>query len=97
MLSNPRRAVVEFIQLSPEEVRQILSNSEVVHYIRHTATVQLLEQLAGRQLASGGQVYTYQPGDVVIMAVLRAPQRGQDVTVRLEDLIFYRIIVHHLE
>ncbi len=98
MLNNPRRAVVEFQRITIEEVRQILSSSNVIHFVRHPATLQLIEQLAGRSLPSGGNTYLYQRGDVVVMAVLSVPQRGQEVAaVRPEDIVFYRITVHEIE
>jgi hypothetical protein len=97
MLKNPRNALIEFRRISPEEARELLSGGRAVHYIRHQSTLSLIQQLAGRQLEAGGSIYEYQPGHIVIMAVLINPARGQEVETRIEDIAFYRIIVRELE
>jgi len=94
MMEFPERAVIEFRRLTLEETLRLLQEGNTVeHYIRHQATVQLLQSL-GIQLGTPGNVYIYRPGDVIIMAVLAAPQRGQEVTrLQPEDLVFYLVTV----
>ncbi len=98
MLQNPRRATVEFRRLSVQELRELVQNGRnIEHYIRHTSTVELLQRLLGVQLPPAGNIYVYRPGDIVVMITLVTPQRGQDVTVREEDVVIYRVIVHAIE
>ena len=61
---------------------------EVVHYIRHPATIAALRQLGvqiDEQPSSG--LYQYADGDVLVVVTLKSPQRGAEVQqVRPEDL-----------
>jgi hypothetical protein len=96
MLNNPKRAIVEFRRLTPQEVREIVGNSIVENYIRHQGTTQVLTELLQRQITPNNAVYTYR-GERIILVILSVPQRGQEVAVKLEDLVFYELVVHTLE
>ena len=52
---------------------------EIVHFIRHPATVQLLRGLGAPipETPNAG-LYQWQEGDVVVVVTLRQPQRGQE-------------------
>jgi len=68
--------------------RRLQEGYEVVHFIRHPATIAVLRQLGiplSEQPNAG--LYAYCGGDIIIVITLRALQRGQEVQqVRLEDL-----------
>ena len=68
--------------------RRLRESYEVVHYIRHPATIAALRQVGiplSEQANSG--LYSYDAGDIIVVVSLRAPQRGQEVQqVRPEDL-----------
>jgi len=68
--------------------RRLQEGWQLVHYIRHPATITALRQLGiplSEQPNSG--LYSYDAGDIIVVVSLRAPQRGQEVQyVRPEDL-----------
>ena len=68
--------------------RRIQEGYEVVHYIRHVATIQALRSVGiPLQEQPNSGLYTYQPGDTIVVTTLRAPQRGQEQTqVSPQDL-----------
>jgi hypothetical protein len=93
-----RRLVVEFRRITLQELRE-LSNSgaDVINYIRHPSTVSIVAQALGRQLEPFSGTYSYSQGDIVVIAVLNQPQRGQEVQqVQPEDLLLYQLTVHEL-
>ena len=59
--------------------RRLQEGYEVVHFIRHSATIQAL-RAAGVPLSEtpNAGLYTYQPNDIIVVITLRAPQRGQE-------------------
>jgi len=68
--------------------RRLQEGYEIVHYIRHGATIAAL-RAAGIPLSDqpNSGLYTYQPGDTIVVTTLRAPQRGQEQTqVSPQDL-----------
>ncbi len=68
--------------------RRVGEGYEIVHYIRHPATIQALRQ-AGIPLSEqpNSGLYQYAPNDVLVVVALRAPQRGQEaVQVSPQDL-----------
>ena len=68
---------------------------EIVHFIRHPATVQLLRDLgAPIPEAPNTGLYQYADGDVLIVVTLKSPQRGVEVQqVRPEDLEAWEVRV----
>jgi len=61
---------------------------EIVHFIRHPATVQLLRGLgAPIPEAPNTELYRWREGDIVVVVTLRQPQRGAEVqALNLGDL-----------
>jgi len=59
--------------------RRLQEGYEVVHFIRHSATIQAL-RATGVPLSEtpNAGLYTYQPNDIIVVITLRAPQRGQE-------------------
>ena len=60
--------------------RRVAEGYELVHYIRHSATITAL-RTAGIPLseAPNAGLYTYQPGDIIVVVSLKNPVRGQEV------------------
>ena len=90
----PRRHIqLDVIPVSVNDLvawiqRRLQEGYELAHFIRHPATIQAL-RVAGIPLseAPNSGLYTYQPGDIIVVVTLRAPQRGQEQTqVSPQDL-----------
>jgi len=60
--------------------RRVAEGYVVEHYIRHSATIQALRSL-GIPLSEtpNAGLYSYSPGDVIVVVTLRNPLRGQEV------------------
>jgi hypothetical protein len=75
--------------------RRLQEGFQLVHYIRHAATIATLRALGiplSEQPNSG--LYVYQPNDVIVVVTLRNPTRGQEQNVvRPEDLEAYIVTV----
>jgi hypothetical protein len=75
--------------------RRVAEGYEVVHYIRHPATIQALRAVGvplSEQPNAG--LYSYREGDILVVVTLRAPQRGQEVSqVNINDLEIWIVSV----
>jgi Domain of unknown function (DUF1874). len=59
-------------------------------YIRHEATVKVINDFFSLSLTPSNAIYKYDEGDVLIVVTLKALQRGKEVQVNsVEDLDFY--------
>ena len=95
--NHPERLLVEFRRITPSALREAVQNATtILNYIRHPATVNILNELLGTQLGVNSGLYTWR-GERVIMIVLNAPQRGQEATPRPEDLVIYEVVIHTSE
>jgi hypothetical protein len=65
---------------------------EVVNYIRHPATVSLLNT-HGLNLVPSSGLYSYRAGDVLFIVTVKTPVRGQEVEVKFEDLDCFIVFV----
>ena len=68
--------------------KRVAEGYVVEHYIRHGATIQALRSL-GIPLSEtpNAGLYSYSPGDVIVVVTLRSPARGQEVAqVSPQDL-----------
>ena len=59
--------------------RRLQEGFQLVHYIRHPATIAAL-RAAGIPLSDqpNSGLYQYDAGDIIVVVTLRAPQRGQE-------------------
>jgi len=75
--------------------RRLREGWQVIHFIRHPATIQALRAAGiplNEQPNSG--LYTYQPGDIIVIVTLRSPQRGQEQQqVNISDLEVWIVTV----
>jgi hypothetical protein len=99
MFKNPERMVVEFRRLTPQQLRELTESAvDVISYIRHPATANLVSNIVGRVLEPNNSNYIYRDGDIVVIVTLVAPQRGQEATsVREEDIVIYQATIRELE
>jgi hypothetical protein len=68
-------------------IATIATNAQIVHFVRHPATLNLLRTLIPSLSEPNAGIYRYQDGDLLIIIVLRTPQRGQELqNVTLTDL-----------
>jgi len=75
--------------------RRLQEGYEVVHYVRHPATIAAL-RAAGVPLQEqpNSGLYTYSHGDIIVVVTLRNPPRGQEVQqVSPQDLETWLILV----
>ena len=83
----PRRHIqLDVIPVAVQELagwiqRRVAEGYEVVHFIRHSATIQAL-RVAGVPLQEqpNASLYTYSHGDLLVIVTLRTPQRSQEAT-----------------
>jgi hypothetical protein len=97
----PRRHIqLDVIPISINELaqwiqRRVAEGREVVHFIRHPATIAALRAV-GIPLSEqpSSRLYQYAHGDVIVVVTLRAPQRGQEVQqVSPQDLEVWVVAV----
>jgi len=67
--------------------RRLAEGFQLIHYIRHSATIQALRSTGIPLSEPSAGLYAYQPGDIIAVVTLRTPQRGQEQTlVSVNDL-----------
>jgi hypothetical protein len=70
-----------------EALRDLVEDSVVESYIRHEATLKVISSVLGVDLKPSSGLYSYSPGDAVVVVALKKPVRGQEVVeVKQEDL-----------
>ena len=66
------------------------SSIEIKNYIRHSATVEIINKFFELDLKPSSELYEYKPGDVLFIITLKQPIRGIDVTnVDPNDLVVF--------
>jgi len=58
--------------------RRLQEGYALIHYIRHPATIAALRQIGVPLSEPNSGLYSYQPGDVVVVVSLKNPVRGQE-------------------
>jgi hypothetical protein len=88
---------IRTIPITLEDVKTIVKNREVVSFIGHEATANLLSQLLHVEVPVNRSMYDPQPGDLAVVVRLKKRlERPEDVkNVRLEDIEF--ILVEYRE
>ena len=92
-IDRPVKLVVT--PVNPQVLKQLVPEMKPrVSYIRHPATVKMLNKLFGLDLDVSSGLYSYQPGDVLYVVTLRRPIRGAEVgNVTVEDVLIYQVEV----
>ena len=76
--------------------RRLAEGYDIVHFVRHQATIQALRRELGipLPLEPNAGLYQYAPGDIIVVVSLRTPQRGQEVQqVNISDLEMWIVTV----
>ena len=91
----PRKPLVlKVAPVKPEVLRQLADMMKPrASYIRHPATVKLLNKLFNLDLQVSNELYKYQKEDVLYVVTLKRPVRGAEV----EDLTENDIEVFQVE
>jgi hypothetical protein len=80
-----------------EEVKRLIENKEIVSFIGHEATAQLLTTLFGMPVPTNRSMYDPKPGDVAIIVRLKKRlEKPEDIkNVTVSDVEF--ILVEYYE
>jgi hypothetical protein len=82
----PRRHIqLDVIPVALQELtgwvqRRLQEGYEVIHFIRHSATVQALRSIGIPLSEPNVGLYAYSHGDLLVIVTLRSPVRGQEAT-----------------
>jgi len=95
------RFAIQVNRLSPDAFRYSLQEDidrgyQIISFIRHKATVDLLSEMLGIKIETSNELYKYQESDLIYIITLKPEkiQRGQEATdLKLEDLMFYYIAI----
>ena len=91
----PRKPLVlKVAPVKPEVLRQLADMMKPkASYIRHPATIELLNKLFNLNLRVSSELYKYQLGDVIYVITLKKPVRG----VEVEDLTENDVLIYQVE
>jgi len=83
----PRQQLHLYIRpISMEEIRNYVQG-QIVNYIRHQSTVNVLNEILGLNgLQPNSGIYQWRQNDRLIIVTLRNAVRGGEVSVTLDDL-----------
>jgi len=84
-----------FCRVSVDQlVSEVKQSSEIISYIRHEATVKLLNKLLGIELKPSTDIYKFSEHDLIYVITLKRVERGKEVVeVKVEDLDIVRVVV----
>jgi len=91
-ISKPTKLIITPVK--PEVLKQLAPEMQPkASYIRHPATVQLLNKLFNLNLSVSSELYKYQQGDVIYVITLKKPVRGAEI----ENITENDIEIYHVE
>jgi len=75
-------------KVDPNYVKLLIQYDDNVEcYIRHKATVDIINKLLELDLKPSSELYKYRDGDVLIIVSLKKPVRGQEINnITIDDL-----------
>ena len=83
---------IELLRYTINKARSV--NAEIISFIRHESTLNLINQLFNLQLTANPGLYQWRKGDEIIVVSLKKPVRGQETQeVSLEDLEIYYVYI----
>jgi hypothetical protein len=82
--------------VSIEEVKAIIANKEIISYIGHEATAQLLSLIFNRTVPTNRSMYDPRPGDLAVVVKLRKRlEKPEDVkNLTVNDIEFILVEYH---
>ncbi len=83
---------IELLRYTINKAKSV--NAEIISFIRHESTLNLINQLFNLQLTANQGLYQWRKGDEIIVVSLKKPVRGQETQVTsLEDLEIYYVYI----
>ena len=80
----------DFTEMKFDELRC----GDIVCFIRHPATVSLINQKLGTQLQPNPGLYKHDPRDIIYIVSLKSPERGKEVTaISQSDVDIWKVEV----
>lgn len=78
------------------ELLEKYKGGNIVCYIRHPATLQLLNSKLNLNLKTSSDLYSYVDGDIIFVITLKQEkvQRGQEVQVTQNDIEVFKVVVN---
>ena len=95
------RFAIQVNRLSPDTfeysiLEDVERGYEIVSYIRHKATVDLLSKMLNVEIKVSSELYKYQESDLIYVITLKPEkiQRGQEVSdLKPDDLMYYYVAI----
>jgi len=95
------RFAIQVNRLSPDAfeysiLQDIDKGYQIISFIRHKATVDLLSKMLNVEIKVSNELYKYQESDLIYIVTLKPEkiQRGQEATdLKPEDLAYYYIAI----
>lgn len=91
-ITKPTKIIITPVK--PNILKQLipLMKDDIENYIRHPATVQLINKLFNINLKPSSELYSYHEGDVIYVFVLKKIVRGKEVSnITENDLAIYQV------
>ena len=91
-ITKPTKLIITPVK--PNVLKQLvpLMENNIINYIRHPATVKLINKLLGLQLQPTSDLYQYREGDVLYIFTLKKPIRGTEISNLTEnDIVIYQV------
>jgi len=78
-----------------DDLRELLRKAdEVVNFIRHPATLKIIQEKLGISLSPSSQLYKYRHGDLLVIVTLKKPVRGVEaMNITESDILLYLVRV----
>jgi len=88
-------AILKIFKVNHESLKKVVPlMSSKACFIRHPATVKLLNKLYGLDLKPSNELYSFKDGDIIHVVVLKKPVRGEEVEKLTEnDIDIYQVKV----
>ena len=78
---KPQKGELDFKPVSLDEAKKILDTQEVISYISHQSTAQVLKELLNKEIEFNRKNLVLEDGDtVLVFQVRKRPQEGQVFT-----------------
>jgi hypothetical protein len=91
-----RQFTLEVSRIDVNQLAEMIASStEVRNYIRHPATVDVLNALLKTNLRPSAENYAYNESDTIVVITVKNVVRGQEMNVKPEDLDMFVVRVHH--
>ena len=95
------RFAIQVNRLSPDAfeysiLQDIDKGYQIISFIRHKATVDLLSEMLGIKIETSNELYKYQESDLIYVITLKPEKvvRGQEIAdLKPDDLMYYYVAI----